>query len=174
MKRLLFLTFLLTLILGITTALFVSSDIAKKEQMVLLENYDQYVIEKQMESIEIHHQRDFIFSLYQKTENNNIGIVEYFPERQTKVEVENNPELVFISMKGKAHNYIGLKFNQYAEDIGSFKIKFQNNDITFEVNGENEDGFTDTYLTIVEFDPDKIEEITLFDKNHQKLNTISR
>ena len=119
-------------------------------------------------------QQDYIFSMYQVKNQEKIGLLEYSADNQKRVEVDNIDELIFMSMKGQNSNYMGLKFNKYAEDIQYFTINIESETKTFDVNTENDGTFTDSYLIQVDFDPEKVNEISIFNKNDEKLHTISR
>ncbi|MBU7594472.1 hypothetical protein [Metabacillus halosaccharovorans] len=175
MKKILF-SFLIILILGsITTALVLASNDNNTEtEKELNQKYERYVNEQGFESIEIHPQQSYIFSLYQVENTGDIGVLEFSPDVQKKAEAANSSDLIYIPLKGQHNNYMGIKFNKHAENVKYFTIKIGNETKSFDVNKEDDKTFTNTYLIQTDFDPDKVVEISIFDKNDKKLYSISR
>ncbi|WP_251265152.1 hypothetical protein [Cytobacillus oceanisediminis] len=139
---------------------------------ILLNAYDDYMKHNEYESLEFHPDEDHIYSLYENTSENTIGLVEYRKNGEVKTEMGKQRGLDFyvLLLEGEYNNYVGVKFEKDPQEVGYFELISQEGKTEkFVVNSKKEKSYTVSYIAKTELDPDNIQTIKVYTKDGETL-----
>ncbi|WP_226671139.1 hypothetical protein [Metabacillus litoralis] len=173
MKKELFLIIPVLIVSFATTAIVLGYE-NKSDKDELLQHYEGYMNKQHTESIEIHPEEDYLYSMYQTQDDNKIGVLEYSLNNTSSNEIANNEDIVLIPLNGEQNNYMGIKFNKSASDIKHIEITVNNEVQEYIINQEEDNSYTDTFLIPVDFDPNNISKIVTFDKKSNQVTSLDR
>ncbi|WP_066230129.1 hypothetical protein [Metabacillus fastidiosus] len=168
------LSLLLVGIIGVITPVLLLSNnhsySQTKKDSELLVNYIEYIKQLHYKSKDVHTEDNFIYSVYEN--GTDIGLMEYSLNDVVKSEDRNVGSIVFLPLKGKHHNYIALKLNSSITESSYFTILIEDKKKKFPLNKEVMD--QDIFIKKVDFDPNKVSVINVFNEEDIKILTLSR
>jgi hypothetical protein len=135
----------------------------------LLDDYNAYMSQNDAESLEVHEEGSYIYSLYRTKDEDQIGILEFSKEVQNTAEVKDEGEVSFLAYDGEYGKYIGIEFNKTPEKVSHFKLILEGTEKGFDVNTHKDKEYRDSYLSKVNFDISKIQEVKVYDKDNSEL-----
>jgi hypothetical protein len=159
------------LVIGLVVYEIVSNETDTHENS-LLNAYDNYMKHNEYESLEYHPDEEYVYSLYEKSFDSTIGLVEFQNSREVKSEEIKQGESDFyvILLKGKYNNYVGVKFEKEPQKVGYIElVSKEGKKEKYVVNSNKEKSYTISYIARTMLDPINIQTIKVFTKDGEEL-----
>lgn len=147
--------------------------ISKEEENELLNSFNSYVNQEDLYVYESHTAEDYVYSLYQNSQDNKLGIMEFTEKSQNiKEEYIGEKNAILLLLNGEFNNYIGIKFQSSPEKVKLIKLVLKD-EKSMEIVINSSEAYTDTFIQVVEFSIDDFKELIVYDKNGEKMYSIN-